>query len=317
MYTQVEPCQLHRLRQSGVKEKEEMKTALSFVVAIFVVLAMAIPAEAQYGTYGSRTNYRRPLPGGWGSRGYNGYYDPSYLQQMMSLPDGLAACTVDLSTAKVTSCHPVVKDVMVIQTHAQDHADRGEVLGTVHIEKGRFHFRPFDDTNQHLGTFSAGALGAGGGYIATSGTRNGWVRGGATVGGGLLAGWLASRHTHNNCLKIEPTVARSISEVVQSPAPSEEQGIDRQPIAGPAANVGEGQFELSNKTRVYVEAYDGETYIGRMASGSTMMVGPPKDHYRGFALVPTADGRLGKDELSREVSPSGWLFIEPQAAQGR
>ncbi len=301
-----------------------MKIITSFVVGVFiVVLAMAIPAEAQYG---SRGGYRRPLPGGWGGGGgYNGYYDPSYLQQMMSLPDGLAACVVDLSTTKVTSCHPVVKDVMVIQTHAQDHASANELLGTVHVEKGRFHFRPFDDTNGRLGTMSAGALGAGAGamvgYGATQNMRNrgkaNAIGASATIGGGLLAGWMASRHTHDNCLKIEPTVAQSISTVVQSPAPSQEQGTVQQPIAGPAANNGQGQFELSNETRVYVEAYDGEAYIGRMEPGAKMMVDPPKDRYRGFALVPTADGRLGKDELDREVSPSGWSFIEPKAAQGR
>lgn len=296
-----------------------MKRIVSLLMfGFFVVLAMAVPAEAQYmgrGTYGPR----RPLPGGWGGGGYGygGYYDPSYLQQMMSLPDGLAACTVNLFTAKVTACHPVVKDIQLVEAHARDHSDRGEMLGTVHVEKGRFHFRPFDDTNQRLGTFSAGALGAGGGYIATAGTRNGWVRGGATVGGGLLAGWLASRKNHNSCLIIEPLVARSISTDVQSPAPSQEQGTIQQPIAGPAANVGQGQFELSNETRVYVEAYDGDEYIGRMAPGSTMTVDSPKDRYRGFALVPTADGRLGKDELKLEVSSSGWIFIEPTAARGR
>lgn len=299
------------------------RNLIFLLTGMFVVLAMAIPAEAQYnrgGSYGQR----RPLPGGWGGGGYNSYYDPAYLQQMMSLPDGLAACTVDLSTAKVTSCHPVVKDVMVIQAHAQDHASANELLGTVHVEKGRFHFRPFDDTNSRLGTMSAGALGAGAGatigYGSTQNMRNrgkaNAIGASATIGGGLLAGWMASRHTHNNCLAIEPTVARSISEVAQSPALLQEQGIG-QPIAGPAANIGQGQFELSNETRVYVEAYDGETYIGRMAPGSTLAVDPPKDRYRGFALVPTADGRLGKDELSREVSPSGWLFIEPTVARGR
>ncbi len=294
-----------------------MKTVILFVVGVFVVLATAIPAEAQYG-YGSRTGYRRPLPGGWGGGGYGyGYYDPAYLQQMMSLPDGLVACQIDFASGgKVTSCHSVIKDINMIEAHGRDHADRNEILGTYHVEKGKSHFHSFDDTHQRLGTFSAGALGAGGGYIATAGTRNGWVRGGATVGGGLLAGWLASRKNHNNCLIIEPTVARSISEVVQSPAPSQGQ-VTGQPIAGPAANVGEGQFELTNETRVYVDAYDGETYLGRMAPGATLYVGPPQDRYRGFALVPTADGRLGKDELGREVSPSGWSFIEPKAAQGR
>lgn len=265
------------------------------------------------GQYGHGVSGGQRLRGG---RGY-GYYDPSYIQQMMSLPDGLAACVVDLSTTKVTSCHLVVKDIQVIEAHARDHADRGEMLGTVHAEKGRFHFRPFDDTNQRLGTFSAGALGAGGGYIATRNMRNRVAANTITVGSGLMAGWLASRKSHQNCLTIEPTVARSISTDVQSPAPSQEQGIVQQPIAGPAANVGQGQFELLNETRVFVEAYDGNEYIGRMAPGSTMTVDPPKDRYRGFALVPTADGRLGKDELNLEVGPSGWIFIEPTVARGR
>lgn len=191
-----------------------MKTIVSLMFVFFVTLAMAIPAEAQNRRYGGYGSYgygqRRPLPGGWGGGSYgHGYYDPSYLQQMMSLPDGLVACRVDLSTMKVPECHPLIKDIGIVEAHARDHADRSELLGTFHFEKGKPHFHAFDDTNRRLGTFGAGALGAGGGYIATAGTRNGWVRGGATVGGGLLAGWLASRKNHNNCLIIEPTVARS------------------------------------------------------------------------------------------------------------
>ncbi len=84
-----------------------------------------------------------------------------------------------------------------------------------------------------------------------------------------------------------------------------------QPVAGPGANPGSGEFELTNQTRVYVEAYDGQSYIGRMAPGSTLRVGPPKDKYQGFALVPQPDGKLGKDELGLAVAPTGWSFVEP------
>lgn len=315
-----------------------MKTAVLFVVGIFAaVLVMAVPAEAQYGSYGNRSGYRRPLPGGWGGGGYGyGYYDPSYLQQMMNLPDGLAACTVDLSTAKVTSCHPVVKDVMVIQAHARDHADRGEMLGTVHIEKGRFHFRPFDDTNGRLGTMSAGALGAGAGamvgYGSTQNMRNrgkaNAIGASATIGGGLLAGWMASRHTHNNCLKIEPTVAQSISEVIESQAPSQEQGTG-QPVAGPVVSHDEnrgpayrsGNRPVVNSTAVYVELYDGdrkdENFVGEMSPGDSWDLGKPQKRYRAFAQVPNRRGSDTISEIDPEPTDTGWIFIEPKVAQGR
>ena len=128
-------------------------------------------------------------------------------------------------------------------------------------------------------------------------------RGGGSVGsfvvgavvGGVVGAVIASRKNRSE---------QSVYQ--QSPEPVELA----QPVAGPVTNVGEGQFELSNSTKTYVEAYDGDTYVGRMAPEATMKVGPPKDRYRGFALVPQSDGRLGKDEVGREATPLGWKFVE-------
>src|SRR3989338_3303119 len=169
-----------------------MKRMISLVIVVVAFVIMVDDVSAQIRSRGGHGYYPARQ-----SRYYGGgYYDPAYLQQMIQLPDGLVACTVDLATAKVASCHPVVKDVALIEAHAHDHADRAELLGTVHVDKDKFHFRPFDDTNGRLGTFSGGGLGAGAGamvgYGSTRGMRN---RGKAnaigattTIGGGLLAG---------------------------------------------------------------------------------------------------------------------------------
>ncbi|MBI2064858.1 MAG: hypothetical protein HYT62_02250 [Candidatus Yanofskybacteria bacterium] len=176
----------------------------------------------------------------------------------------------------------------------------------------------------------AGALGAGAGALAGYGsTRNMRNRNKAnaigavsTIGGGLLAGWLASRRSHDSCLTIEPRVARSSDLEVEPPDQDEPETTispvvkPTAPIAGPAAvDAGVGEFELSNSTRMYVEAYDGQTYIGRMSAGATLAVGPPKDRYRGFALIPNRRGGLSKDEIEVEPGDSGWTFIEPAVAQ--
>lgn len=295
-----------------------MRKILSVLpVFVFVVLAMATLAEAQ--SRSPMVNVISRSAAGGGYRGgydrnvrgyYSGYYDPATIQQMMSLPNGLLACEVDFSTVRVLGCRPIAKTVMAINAFGQNH-DRSELLGTVHVEKGKFHFNSFDDTNFRIGTGMGGTLGAGGG--AAIGGATGGRKGAAigAVGGAIVGGILGSHKSHNNCLVIEPAMAQMVTQNSVLP-----QVVQQTVDASVSTSHGEGQFELSNSTRVYVEAYDGETYIGRIAPGATLSVGPPKDRYRGFAQVPQPDGRLAKDELSREVSPSGWTFIEPASAQG-
>lgn len=212
--------------------------------AVVVLLASAIPAEAQYGggewvnidanvamrhgvgRYGQVGPYRGDIYGGYYG---GGYYDPAYLQQMLSLPGGLVACTVDFSTVRVVGCHPVIKSIWAVEAHARDHSDRGELLGTIHIHKGRTHFRPFDDTDHHIHTVDGGVLGALGGG-AVGGAFGG--RKGAAIGGivGALAGGLtASRHSHENCLVIEPTAQSGSSSAADSDPV--EEGTDENPIS--------------------------------------------------------------------------------------
>src|SRR3989344_1381671 len=144
----------------------------AFIVGVFAVLTSAVPAEAQgWGlgqSYYDRGRYDRSYGRGYGYGG--GYYDPATIEQMLSLPDGLASCQIGFSTGRVESCQSVIKTANAIQAAAQN---PGGILGSIHIQKGKIHFRPFDDTNRRLGTFEAGALGAGAGALAGYGsTRN-------------------------------------------------------------------------------------------------------------------------------------------------
>jgi hypothetical protein len=297
----------------GHKEKKMRRILLLAVLSALVLAAMPSLASAQRragsgfggGGYGG---YNRPYTGGYG------YYDPAYLQQMINLPDGLATCTVDFSTVRVTACRPVIKEVGAIRAHLQN--PDGGLLGTVHVEKGRLHFRPFDDTNRRLGPGSAGALGAGAGAMVGYGsTRNMRNRGaanaigaGATIGSALIAGFMASRHSHNNCMVVEPSVAQSGGLAVSTAGANVSH--PEQESRSAMTDKEEGRFELYNSTRVYVDAYDGTTFMRRLDPGERMSVGQPKSRYRGISIVPQEDGRLAEAELSIKAESTGWIFTE-------
>ncbi len=202
--------------------------------------------------------------------------------------------------------------------------------GSMHVHKGEVHFRPCDPTDSRINTAVGGALGAGGGALvgaSVAGQRGAAI--GATAGA-IVGGVLASRRSHDNCLVVRSATAvetRSghvTTEAVSATAPvnvPELQTIpevtSQRPIAGPAVSGSAEELEICNQTRVYVELYDGDTYLGRMSPGSVLRVGFPKNRYRGFALVPNPDGGFRKDELDREVSPTSWIFVEPDVARGR
>lgn len=314
-------------------------SVVATLMAIPVVVEAQVRQEPYYSPYYNRyDSYRqgriRPR---LGYRGYS-YDDPAYLQQMMSLPEGLAACEVDLASAKVAFCRPIVKEVYAIEAYLQNPGN--SLLGTIHVEKQKFHFRPFDDTNKKLGTFSAGALGAGAGAMVGYGsTRNMRSHGkanaigaGATIGGGLLAGWLASRHTHDNCLTIEPMVVQSgglvalssdaaaVTTTVSSVEHSVGVVTSKQPIAGPAVSgSGEGEFELFNSSRFRVEVYYDEKYLGRLNPGASLRVNyPEKDkRYQAHMLVPNEEGGISSRPARIVPGDSGLTFSEPEVAQGR
>jgi len=88
------------------------------------------------------------------------------------------------------------------------------------------------------------------------------------------------------------------------------------PLAGPAADSREGEFELSNATRFLVEVYDGNEYLGRMKPGEVWHVDAPLNQYDGYALIPNKRGKLSKDTVDRDVSDRGWVFTEPTFPKG-
>lgn len=148
------------------------------------------------------------------------------------------------------------------------------------------------------------------------GGKTGAVAGAA--GGAALSLYNDSKYYSNPDEACGAINAQQVNQDRGRQVPYQEQ-VTTRPVAGPAANQGSqgGEFELSNQTRVYLEAYDGDQYIGRMAPGDTLRVGPPQKQYRGFALIPNRKGGLSKDELNIEPGNDGWNFVEPKVAQGR
>lgn len=255
------------------------------------------------GSGGVRNTYRY---------GYGSYYDPAYLQQMIRLPDGLAACQIDFSTGRVVSCHSVIKDVMLIEDHARDHADRGELLGTVHPEKGKLHFRSFDDTNRRIGPVEAGlgmgVLGAGATHIATRHMENRGAADAVTmgVGGGigLLTWWANSRHKHDNCLTIEPMMAQSGGLAV----PSDSASAVELAAPAPAVNSAKGGLSLRNESGETAFVYDGNEAVTSLAAGASAPVGRPRTSYRAIVERFNERGEVELYELGRRVEGATLVF---------
>lgn len=306
-----------------------------FVVALVAAILLPSIVEAQANPYRSRERYyeflyrtRRVFPPSSGravgypagsgvyspyAGGYRGAYgwllDPATLQQMMSLPEGLASCQVDFSTGRVTSCKPIAKTAMAIRGFIEF---PDGLLGTVHAEKGKLHFRPFDDTNFRVGTGMGGVLGAGGGAAigAAVGNRRGAAVGG--VAGAIVGGILGSRRSHNNCLVIEPETAREAGLTQASDTVS----IETEPTPEPSTTVSEErEFSLLNDTAFYVDVFDGEKLLGRLNPGSSMKVGLPKSSFQGIALVPNVRGAISRDKVDIQPCDTGWAFIEPSGAR--
>lgn len=305
-----------------------MKTIVSLFVGA-VLLAMAMPAEAQYASGSGRITPSMMMQRyrGYGS-GY-GYYDPAYLQQMMSLPEALAACSVDFSTGKTVSCRPIAKNMASINSFGQNN-DRNELLGTVHAEKGKLHFRPFDDTNRRIGSVEAGlglgVLSAGATHVATSRMTNRGAANAITMGVGsgvgLLTWWKNHGNRHDNCLMIEPTTAQSGN---LSPAMPIAQVEREEPVQKPAVMTAKA-MTVSDKKIVRnrfedapIRVYDGASKILELSAGddgtievtsSSRVWGEAKlmnPSNRKMEWVPLQLGK-GIDPLPEE---SGWVLGNP------
>lgn len=276
--------------------------SLTFI-GVFAVLISVVPAEAQgrgRGRYG---------------RGGYGYYDPATIEQMLSLPDGLASCQVDFSTGRVASCRSVVKTAEAIEMFNQN---PDGILGSVHVEKGVIHFRPFDDTNARIGTGTGGALGGVGG--ATIGGAFGGRKGAAIggVGGAILGGILGSRKSHNNCLKIESTTAQSM-QMSNQKVPYEEPMVEtNQPeaIAGPVSPTASITWPTVNTTDFRAVVTDPNSGQERLipAGGSVNLPEPAGE--QSYTVVLLAPGRGSIDRVPGEIRPSedlqGWEIVARQ-----
>ena len=292
-----------------------MNRVMSFVVGVFIVLAMAIPAEAQYT---GRTGYRGSLPGGWGGGGYNhGYYDPATIQQMMRLPDTLNSCQVDWSTGRVVSCHSIIKTADALMAFSQN---PDGILTGIHIDGGKFHYRFLDDTNQRLGRGGAVTIGTAGGAVAGGvfGGRKGAVVGG---GAGALAGWFTSRkfNRHDNCLIMDPAVAQSAGLSPAARAPSEEQGIV-QPIVESVKIETEKKIVRNRFEDAEIRVYDRSKRIAELRPGDEREI-PVDIDGRIWGEARIENPKNGKKEwtpleIGRGINElpekSGWVFGNPK-----
>ncbi len=212
------------------------------------------------------------------------------------------------------------------------YAECAGLTGTFHAEKGMLHFRPYDETNDRLGTEAGGVLASAGGAAigGVFGGRKGAAIG--AVGGAIAGGIIASRHAHDNCIVIESVRSAQFQQRIGQggiPVPYQEQVMSR-PVAGPAGGYDEshgpayrpGNRPVVNSTAKFVELYDGdrkpENLVGEMAPGDSWDLAKPMRRYRAFAEIPNQRGSNNVDEISPETTDIGWIFVEPTVArQGR
>jgi len=189
------------------------------------------------------------------------------------------------------------------------------LIGTFHAHKGVLHFRPYDETNRRMGTLEAGALGAGGGFIATRGIKNRSVAGAIIVGGAAGAGWLASRKAHDNCLVIRSqTQSASVPMSAQMPGleseefESEGTSVPSQPET--PAGLSTLRYEVKNPwpvdAVVYYDSNLSETWIVRRKSSAWV----PRREGTLMAVVAVTTNGGFKDE-TLVIRGDGKKFVIP------
>ena len=90
-------------------------------------------------------------------------------------------------------------------------------------------------------------------------------------------------------------------------------GRTSEPLAGPrsADRNGNNIFDLTNASDRYVEVYDGDTWLGRMAPRDKWQVPAPQNQYHGYAVIPNKRGGLNNDATDIQPSTTGWVFTKP------
>lgn len=295
-----------------------MRKMMLVLFAVLSVLA-TMPEMAEAQRYYCPTPGRcypndqigRRVGGGYNNRvvrgGRYGYYDPATIEQMISMPDGLVACQVDFATATVSSCHSVVKTADAIQMFSQN---PDGILGSVHVEKGQFHFRPFDDTNARIGTGTGGVLGGAGGAAigGAYGGRKGAAIGG--VAGAITGGILGSRRSHNNCLKVEPQVAQASGLTQQITSASTPVAQVTEPSKA-SVNSSAGLTWLTiNTTDFRAVITDPNTGEEKLVPAGGSINLPEPEGQQPYQVVLLSPGRGNIERVPGEIRPSqdlqGW-----------
>ena len=147
------------------------------------------------------------------------------------------------------------------------------------------------------------------------GVIGGLLGGGKGAAIGATGGAAIALYDNSRYYSTPDVACRAIGAQMEQEQPNVRQ--QEQPLAGPAANGGKGEFTLSNSTRFPLEVYDGEKYIGRMTPRENWHIAAPEDRYHAFALIPNSNGSLSKDETDLQPTDNGWTFTEPAVARGR
>jgi hypothetical protein len=96
------------------------------------------------------------------------------------------------------------------------------------------------------------------------------------------------------------------------PATGEQSPVIRPVPESRVQKVTEGGFCVVNSTKFWVELYDGDKFLGRLAAGQTLEVPAPEKGYRGLALIPNTTGGIGKGKVVIVATDNGWEFVPPK-----
>ena len=250
-----------------------MKTLISSFVAVVLLLAMAVPAEAQYRGYVDPygVSYEEAVAIASARRAERGvvYTGPG------SYPGGYdraaqisAAIRGDYSGGGGYGYNPYHNPRMYDPCFGADQYIKG-MRGTMHANKGAVHFRPCDPTNGRVSTGAGGALASAGGAAigaATAGRKGAAI---GAVGGAIIGGILASRNAHENCIIIEP------GQMMPREPETSAQNIEREEPTQQPVQVADVPVKKIIRNRFEdapIRLYDGASKIFELKAGDDGMV---------------------------------------------
>lgn len=266
---------------------------------VFVVLALAVPANAQY------------IPQTWDGA----YYRIMGNQVQMLTADNLglvSGLTDQLRRAGYRSL-------------AQDILWNGSAYG---LQIGGGFYPMYDRNRQPMGRRGAtitgavlgGAAGAGIGYGVSRNGRGTLIGTGIGAGVGALIGLATHRSNDNKDVVVTPPEQQPPSQQqvywshgapvavgIRPNIPSASGGY--QPVSSP---VQQGGWKVRNHTGFKVELWDGERFVILLQPGQTISLSNP-DGIRGVMLIPGNSGRIEQRNASIKASHDfdGWDLLAP------